>query len=52
VHKIIFKYNPDSDDICRIVSTVNYFKEHLNDDTASWEIGVVADTKREDEECL
>ncbi len=53
VHKIIFKYDLDKDDLCRVVSTVKYIKKYLEeDDDFKWEIGLVEDPEREDEECL
>jgi hypothetical protein len=53
VHKIIFKYDVDKDDLCRVVSTVKYIKKYFEeDDDCKWEIGLVDDGGVEDKECL
>ena len=51
VHKIIFKYDIDKDDLCRVVSTVKYIKETLEADEDNWEVGLVDDGGVEDKEC-
>jgi hypothetical protein len=53
VHKIIFKYDINKDDLCRVVSTVKYFKKYFEEDNdCEWEIGLVDDGGVEDKECL
>ena len=52
VHKIIFKYDLNKDDLCRVVSTVKYFKKYFEEDNNQWEFGLVADPERKDDECL
>ena len=51
VHKIIFKYDIDKDDLCRVISTVKYIKETLEADEDNWEVGLVDDGGVEDKEC-
>ena len=52
VHKIIFKYDLNKDDLCRVVSTVKYLRKYFEEDDDNWEIGLVANPEKEDEECL
>ena len=52
VHKIIFKYDINKDDLCKVVSTVKYIKKYFEEDEDNWEIGMVDDGGVEDKECL
>ena len=52
VHKIIFKYDLNKDDLCRVVSTVKYIKKYFEEDEDNWEIGLVDDGGVGDKECL
>ena len=44
--------NINKDDLCRVVSTVNYIKKYFEEDEDNWEIGVVDDGGVGDKECL
>ncbi len=52
VHKIIFKYDLNKDDLCKVVSTVKYLRKYLEEDDDNWEVGLVDDGGIEDKECL
>jgi len=52
VHKIIFKYDLNKDDLCKVVSTVKYLRKYFEEDDDNWEVGMVDDGGIEDKECL
>jgi len=52
VHKIIFKYDLNKDDLCKVVSTVKYIRKYFEEDDDNWEVGMVDDGGIEDKECL
>ena len=48
VHKIVFEYDIEKDDILRAVSTVRYVKKYLESHPDNWEIGLVETAERKD----
>jgi len=49
VHKVVFEYDIEKNDLLRAVSTVNYVKEYLKSHPDNWEVGLVDSAERKDE---
>ena len=49
VHKVVFEYDIEKNDLLRAVSTVNYVKEYLKSHPDNWEVGLVDYAERKDE---